>query len=75
MKIVKLVVVALEGVEAKRNNATLSEQNAAIEEELLKARAVNSTMHEHLVGAECLIETSKAQLDEIQLALERLACE
>lgn len=61
-----------EGVEAKCQNATLSERNADMEATLVVACAVKKTMFEQLAGTERQITALKIQLEKAQFALEKL---
>lgn len=65
----------LEAIEAKRKNAKLFNQNAVIEPRLMAVCTVNCTMHEHLTKTERQITALKTQLDETQLAFEKLTGE
>lgn len=73
--IVKDVEVAREGVEMKRENTGLCDQNTQMEGKPVKARAEGSTMRGHLAGAERQKIAPETQLADAHLALENLAGE
>lgn len=72
-KVVEVIELACEGVEAKHRNVTLSDRNTDTEAKLVEGRTVGVTMREQLPEAERRIKALKTQLDEGQLALEKSA--
>lgn len=68
-------VLVCEGIELKRKNAVLFDQNANMRARLVKAQAVGGKMRLQLVVAQHRITALKTQLANANLAFEKLSGE
>lgn len=73
--VVKVIELAREIIEKKRKNAALSVRKMGIKTEIAETCAVSSATGEQLTSAECQVTPLKTQLDDSQLAFEKVTSE